>query len=228
MNGKTILPNCICIAEPSFRKKKSKTSFKKATRKKKQSKNTCSNIDVIDEKIEHCLQKAEDTFNVSTSLEEFSNHWIFNSAELKQDQAFIKYLEEFDETISEDELAKWSLIIDLFMEGLSNPDRLEALWEQSKAKKLWDDSHRSLDQHLSRHHLAEDSVSIEDYMSRWCNVVQTPNSPTPQEDHRMPQTSSSEKRDNLEKYNKFINELSVRIKGGWPLADHIPHDEDLL
>jgi len=32
----------------------------------------------------------------------------------------------------------------------------------------------------------------------------------------------------LEKYNKFINELSVRIEGGWPPADHISHDEDLL
>ena len=30
--------------------------------------------------------------------------------------------------------------IDLFMEGLSNPDKLEALWKQSKAKKLWDES----------------------------------------------------------------------------------------
>ena len=36
------------------------------------------------------------------------------------------------------------------------------------------------------------------------------------------------KSDNLDKYNKFINELSVRIEGGWPLADQIPYDEDLL
>ena len=42
------------------------------------------------------------------------------------------------------------------------------------------------------------------------------------------QTCSSEKCDNLDKYNKFINELSVRIEGGWPPEDHIPHDEDLL
>jgi len=65
-------------------------------------------------------------------------------------------------------------------------------------------------------------------MNRWCNIVQTPNSPTPQEDHRMPQTCTSEKCDNLDKYNKFINELSVRVEGGWPPADHIPHYEDLL
>ena len=106
--------------------------------------------------MEHCLQKAEDTFNINT----------LNSAELEQDQAFIKYLEELDEPISKDELAEWSHDIDLFMEGLTNPDKLEALWEQSKAKKLWDDSQRSLDQHLSQQHPAEESVPIEDYMSR--------------------------------------------------------------
>ena len=78
-----------------FGRKKSKISFKKITRKKKQSKNTSSNIDDIDEKIEHCLQLAEDTFN-NTSREEFSNQWNLNSAELEQDQAFIKYLEELE------------------------------------------------------------------------------------------------------------------------------------
>ena len=76
------------------------------------------------------------------------------------------------------------------MEGLSNPDKLEELWKQSKTKKLWDESQSKplaqLDQYLSESHLAEDSVSIEDYMGRWCNVIQTPNSPTPQENHRIP------------------------------------------
>ena len=55
----------------------------------------------------------------------------------------------------------------------------------------------------------EDSVPIKDYMGRWCNVIQTPNSPTPQENHSMPQLFSPEERDNLDKYNKFINEFSV-------------------
>jgi len=137
-----------------------------------------------------------------------------------------------DEPIPEDELADWSHDIDLFTKGLSNPDKLEALWEQSKAKNLWDDSQSKsptqLDQHLSESRPEGDSISIEDYMNRWCNVVQTPSSPTPQEDHRMPQTSSSEKLNKLDNYNKFINELSVRVEGGWHPADHIPHDEDLL
>ena len=128
-NGKTTLSNCIRVTEPSLRWKKSKTSFKKATRKTKQSKNTFSNINDIDEKIEHYLQKAEDTFNINTSLEESSNQWTLNSAELEQERAFIKYLEELDEPISKDELADWSHDINLFMKGLNYPDKLEALWE---------------------------------------------------------------------------------------------------
>ena len=32
----------------------------------------------------------------------------------------------------------------------------------------------------------------------------------------------------MDKYNKFINELSVRIEGGWSPADTLPYDEDLL
>jgi len=137
-----------------------------------------------------------------------------------------------DEPISEDELAEWSHDIDLFMEELTNPDKLEALWEHSKMKKLWDDSQNKsltqLDQYLSQSHLAEDSVSIKDYMSRWCNVIQTPNSPTPLEDLRSPQLFSPKERDNLEKYDKFINELSIRIEGGWFPANTLPYDEDLL
>ena len=159
MDGKTMLPNYTCVAEPSLWKKKSKASFKKTTRKRKPSNVTFSNINNIDEKIEHCLQLAEDTFNINTSREEFYNQWNSNSTELEQDQAFIKYLEEMDEPIFEDEIAEWSHDIDLFMEGLTNPDKLEALWEQSKVNKLWDDSQNKsliqLDQYLSQSHPAE-------------------------------------------------------------------------
>ena len=99
-------------------------------------------------------RKEKDILSINTTLKESSTQWTLNSAELEQDQAFIKYLEELDEPIPEDELADWSHDIDLFMEGLSNPDKLEALWKQSKAKKLWDDSHRSLDQHLAQNYPA--------------------------------------------------------------------------
>jgi hypothetical protein len=123
-NGKTKLSNRIRVAEPSLWKKKSKTSFKKTTRKKKQLKNTFLNID---DWIKHCLHKAEATFKISTSLEEFSIQRTLNSTELEQEQTFIKYLEELDEPIFEDELAEWSHDIDMFMEGLTNPDKLETL-----------------------------------------------------------------------------------------------------
>ena len=73
MDGKTLHPSCIRSAEPSPRKKKSKASFKKTTHKRKPSKVTFSNIDNINEKIEHCLQLAEDTFNINTSREKIYN-----------------------------------------------------------------------------------------------------------------------------------------------------------
>ena len=73
MHGKILSSGYIHFAEPSLRKKKSKTSFKKTTRRKKPSEDIFSKIDKIDEKIEHCLQLAEDTFNHKTSYEEFSN-----------------------------------------------------------------------------------------------------------------------------------------------------------
>jgi hypothetical protein len=63
----------IHFAEASLQKKKSKTSFKKTTRKKKPSEDIFSNIDNTDEKIEHCLQLAEEMFNNKSSYEEFSN-----------------------------------------------------------------------------------------------------------------------------------------------------------
>ena len=99
-------------------------------------------------------------------------------SEIDRDQAFIEYLDELDGPIPDDELVEWSDDINLFMEGLSNPDKLEELWEESKAKKLWDESQSRLpsrlDGHLASSHQSDDSVQIEDYMSRWCNVIHQP------------------------------------------------------
>ena len=127
MDGKILSSGRIHLAEPSLQKKRPKTNFKKTTRKKKPSKDIFSNIDNFDEKIEHCLQLAEDTFNGGTSYEEFSNPWALSPIEQEQDQAFMKYLEELDEPISECELTEWSNDINLFMEGLTNPDKIETL-----------------------------------------------------------------------------------------------------
>ena len=72
---------------------------------------------------------------------EFSHKDIFlELSDVDRDQAFIDNLDELDGPISDDELIEWSDDIDLFMQGLSNPDKLKDLWEQSKAKMLWDES----------------------------------------------------------------------------------------
>ena len=39
---------------------------------------------------------------------------------------------------------------------------------------------------------------------------------------------SPREHDNLDNYNKFMNELSVRIEGGWPPPNTLPYNEDLL
>ena len=66
----------------------------------------------------------------------------------------------------------------LFLEGLTNPDKLKKLREQSKAKNLWVESQSrlpsKLDIHLASSHQSDDSVPIEDYMSRWCNIIHQP------------------------------------------------------
>jgi len=134
MDKKDLSSSRIHFTELSLQKKKSKTSFKKTTRRRKSSEDIFSNINNIDKKIEHCLQLVDDTFNDKTSYEEFSNPWALSPTEQEQDQAFMKYLEELDEPISECELTEWSNDINLFMEGLTNPDKLETLWENPKPK----------------------------------------------------------------------------------------------
>ena len=158
---------------------------------------------------------------------------------MDENKTFIKYLHELDSPISKDELAEWSDDIDLFIEGLLNPDKLEGLWEQSKPKKLWDESQsRSpsrLDRHLATTHPPDDSVPIEDYIGPWCNTIhqtmsddQDPPSPTPASHQRMPPLYSIEELKNLERYNDFMNDLSIRVEEGWLPSDTLPYDEDLL
>jgi len=60
-----------------------------------------------------------------------------------RDQAFIGYLNMLDGPDSFGDLEEWLDDIDLFLEGLSNPDKIEELWERSQAKKLWDNSQSS-------------------------------------------------------------------------------------
>jgi len=86
------------------------------------------------------------TPNSPTPQENHHTTQLFSSEEKEKDQFQENYSQEeaikrhffqaFDEPISEDELAEWSNDIDLFVEGLTNPDKLETLWKKSKAKKL--------------------------------------------------------------------------------------------
>ena len=63
---------------------------------------------------------AEDTLRARSSTNQ-------DESDLDRDQAFIDYLDELDGPISDDELAEWSDDLDLFLEGLSNPEKIEEL-----------------------------------------------------------------------------------------------------
>ena len=63
---------------------------------------------------------AEDTLCAGSSTNQ-------DESDLDCDQAFIDYLDELDGPISDDELAEWSDDLDLFLEGLSNPEKIEEL-----------------------------------------------------------------------------------------------------
>jgi len=77
-------------------------------------------------------------------------------------------------------------------------------------------------------------------MSRWCNIIhqpspnaQIPPSPTlvsgEHEAFSRPNSRySPEELENLQKYNNFMNDLSVRVEGGWAPPDALPYNEDLL
>ena len=49
-----------------------------------------------------------------------------DSTDWTSDQEFVEYLEQLD--YPEDNLDDWSEDVDMFMEGLSNPHKLEELW----------------------------------------------------------------------------------------------------
>ena len=97
-----------------------------------------------------------------------------------------------------------------------------------------------LDRHLASIDRSDDSVPIEDYMIRWCNAIHQPDSnihfpksPTPASKEPVSPTEldsrhSADKLENLQKYNNFMNDLSIRVEGGWLPPDTLPYDEDLL
>ena len=123
------------------------------------------------------------------------------------DRAFIDYLNKFDGPDSFDDLNDWSDDIDLFMEGLSNPDKIEELWEKSKAKKTRDDPQYNTTTYkqdfFTNTTSPDDSIRLDNYMGWWCNTahqrVQFPDSPTSLYEPGSKPESYSKSEENLDK-----------------------------
>ena len=50
------------------------------------------------------------------------------------------------------DLEEWMVDFSLFMEGLCNPHKIDELWQQSKAKKIWDSFQSSFESHQTPWH----------------------------------------------------------------------------
>ena len=62
------------------------------------------------------------------------DEFIPQSPDWTSNQEFVEFLEELNCPEDPNNLDEWSDDVDMFMEGLSNPHKLEELWQQSKAK----------------------------------------------------------------------------------------------
>ena len=64
------------------------------------------------------------------------------------DREFINYLKNLEAANEFDDLEDWLDDIDLVMESLIHPNKIEELWHISKAKRMWDDfqSHQQREQ----------------------------------------------------------------------------------
>jgi hypothetical protein len=54
-------------------------------------------------------------------------------------QEFINHINNMETLDEFDDLEDWSFDIDLFMESLIHPDKIEELWHISKAKRMWEE-----------------------------------------------------------------------------------------
>jgi len=142
------LADCIDIAESSLRKKKTHFEPERSSPRLARMGDIFSELDRIDSKIVDCIKLAKDTLRSGNSNK--PKQWDSSSdpnceeiipefLEPELDQEFISYLNKLDGPDSPDDFNERSDDIDLFMEGLRNPDKIEELWKQSKAKELWKD-----------------------------------------------------------------------------------------
>ena len=56
------------------------------------------------------------------------------------DREFINYLKNLDPPNEFDDLDDWMDNVNLFMESLLHPDKIDELWHISKAKRMWEES----------------------------------------------------------------------------------------
>jgi len=77
------------------------------------------------------------------------------------DREFIDYINSRDNPNNFDDLDDWTDDIDLFMEGLCNPHKIDELWQQSKAKKMWENFQSS----FQNHHAPEENILQPDAQS---------------------------------------------------------------
>jgi len=130
----------------------------------------------------------------------------------KHDQAFIDYPSEREGS------AEWPEDFNLFLKEFSNSEKVEQTQDEPLAKTEDQTPKKStqLDNYVANTGQPEDPIPIDEYMSRWCNTIYRPSSPTPQEAK------------NLQEYSDYINDFSVRMEGGWLPSENFTHDENLL
>ena len=132
----------------------------------------------------------------------------------------------------------------MFMEGLSNPHKLKELWQQSKAKKIWDNfqatrlhSKQNNPQPTrlgtfssSGNDQPDDNVLIANYMNRWTSSkagTTILGSPTPvTENFELSEKASTydirvlkelEDSTPIQSYTHWMNENALRMEMGIPL-----------
>jgi len=137
------LADCIDLAESTLRKKNTHFEPEKSSSRLARTGDIFLGLDQVDSNIVDCIKLAENTLKSGSSDKQ--EQWDSSSnsnceeivpLELEHDQEFINYVDELDDTGSFDDLNDWTDDVNLFMEGLCNPDKIDELWQQSKSKKL--------------------------------------------------------------------------------------------
>lgn len=224
------LADCIDLAESSLGKQNTRFEPEKSSPRFTRTGDIFSGHDRVDSKIADCIKLAEDTLRSGSShkQEQWDSSSDSNCEEivpellnLEHDQEYINYVEELDGIGSFDDLDDWTDDVDLFMEGLCNPDKIDELWQQSKAKRL-----RKISLSNSKAYRTSKESNPQPVLQG--NAL-------PEGDQAKSITSgepdspySPEELKNLQKYREYLNDITIRAEGGWPFPDTLPYDEILL